>query len=329
MTRADSLPPAPSRPRRILVVDDDEARRGAMTTILRQDDYEIDACGGECEVVERVRQGGTDLVLLSSMLEDAQAFELCGELRMHDESRLMPIVLYSPVDDDEDSTVRGLLAGADDFVIAPQRSAELRARVRVQLRNRRDRELLQWAREQRTVLKDVANKDPLTGIANRRAGDDALTEAIADGGPLMIVLIDVDHFKRINDNYGHPAGDAILREVATTIDRRTRRGDTAARFGGEEFIVVIRGAGHEHAARIGERYRLGISEIELPQSGSQRVTASLGVACWEPVAPRMTAGELLKRADDALYVAKRTGRNRVSVWGVADPLASPNAAEVA
>jgi two-component system, cell cycle response regulator len=319
----ESAPPA-DRPRRILIVDDDGGRRKLFAKVLSHEGYEIDTLPDGTGLVAQVRERPPDLVLLDVMLPDVSGFEICGDLRMMEDTRLTPIIMITSAYQDEESVVRGLLSGADDYMVTPSRLDELRARVRVQLRNRRDRELLQWARAQRASLKTAAMSDALTGLANRRAADHALDRVVGSGERSLVVLIDIDHFKRINDTHGHAAGDRVLADVARAIKSCTRSGDLAARYGGEEFLVIVPGAALDVAENIGERYRRAVRRIELsyPSSELQPLTVSVGIAGCPDGAPTHRSA-LLRAADEALYEAKQSGRDRVvvsktAVGGAAD-----------
>ena len=240
--------------------------------------YEVDQLAEGTGVVDRIREHPPDLVLLDVLLPDVSGFELCGDLRMKDETRQTPIILLTSAFQDEESVVRGLLAGADDYIVTPSRLDEVRARVRVQLRNRRDRELLQWARTQGATLRVAAMEDGLTGLANRRAADRALDAMLTRGDRVLAVAIDVDRFKAINDGYGHAVGDRVLAQVASALASCTRSGDLAARYGGEEFLVLVRGASLEVASRIGERYRAAVRRLCLGPGAPSDVSVSVGIA---------------------------------------------------
>ncbi len=233
---------------------------------MAHEGYEVATLPNGLNLVAHVRERPPDLILLDIMLPEISGFELCGDLRMMEDTRLTPIILITSAFPDEASVVRGLLSGADDYVVTPSRLDEVRARVRVQLRNRRDREVLQWATAQHSTLRTAALSDALTGLANRRAVDEVLDRALAAGERVLAVLLDIDHFKKINDSFGHATGDLVLGQVARAITSCTRNGDTAARYGGEEFLVIVRGAALDAAARIGERYRRVVAQIELPAS---------------------------------------------------------------
>ncbi len=310
----ESIPPPSDVPRRVLVVDDDDARRKLFERVLSLEGYGVDLASTADDALDRINEAPPDLILLDVHLEGMSGIELCGELRLIDELRLTPIVLVSAVYQTEEWAVRGLLAGADDFVQLPERLEELKARIRVQLRNRRDREMLEWLEMQRSKLRMAALRDPLTGITNRRGGDKALRDSLGSNEPVILLLLDIDHFKAVNDTHGHAAGDQVLRQVASTLERRSRRGDVVVRHGGEEFFVLITGADPKLAETIGERYRQAIETMALSEAaGVKGVTVSIGTAVWEAAEQGASPSpeRMLAVADAALYEAKRGGRNRV------------------
>lgn len=162
-----------------------------------------------------------------------------------------------------------------------------------------------------TEARRLATTDPLTGLANRRSLDEALCTALASRAPLALLLLDVDHFKAVNDTHGHPAGDVVLRHLAKSLAESVGEGSVAARFGGEEFAILLRQAALRDVMQIAERIRtrIGHSAIPIGPAGQRiSVTASLGIAL---ATPGEAAAHLIERADAALYEAKRTGRNRV------------------
>jgi diguanylate cyclase (GGDEF)-like protein len=182
--------------------------------------------------------------------------------------------------------------------------------------------MLEWLEMQRSKLRMAALRDPLTGLTNRRGGDKALRDSLGSGEPVILLLLDIDHFKLVNDTHGHAAGDIVLRQVATTLERRSRRGDVVVRHGGEEFFVLITGADPALAATIGERYRAAVEGLALSEgSGVKGVTVSIGVAVWrvgDDVAP--SPERMLAVADAGLYEAKRNGRNQVVTTEVVSDL---------
>ena len=221
---------------------------------------------------------------------------------------------------------RSVEGGGDDFLVRPVSEESLRARLRtaakiVHLREeiRRERRGLvrsaqEWAGSQRRMMQ-AALTDPLTQLPNRRYGMDFLAaECVSARGnnvPLACLMVDIDHFKSVNDRYGHDGGDAVLTGVARVLGENCRSEDAAFRFGGEEFCVVCPRAGIEAARTIAERIRAGI-EAETFRFGEHgiRVTVSVGIAVSSPA--RAEAEVLLRDADGALYCAKETGRNRVA-----------------
>jgi len=175
-------------------------------------------------------------------------------------------------------------------------------------------------------LDAVSKSDMLTEVANRRHFDEFLQQvwdrAKVDGSEISLMMIDLDHFKAYNDRYGHPEGDACLREVAFTLKRRLRRpGDLIARFGGEEFIAILAGTPLATAASAAERVRKGVESMNRLHATSSThavVTVSIGVACLRPNTPHATPAQLIAAADEALYQAKSRGRNRVFAFGTND-----------
>ncbi len=190
----------------------------------------------------------------------------------------------------------------------------------------RERLLLDELASANAHLERVSRSDLLTGVANRRHVDDFLSlvweRARVDGTEVSVMMIDVDHFKAYNDMYGHPEGDACLQDVAATLKRRLRRpSDLVGRFGGEEFIAVLTDTPLATAQAAAERIRKGIEGMNRLHSGSSThaiVTVSIGVACMRPSAPHATPAQLISAADEALYQAKQTGRNRVFAFATAD-----------
>lgn len=311
----ESLPPPPTHAPRILVVAQRPAA-GRYERVLRLDGYEVRVTDDVNEASSLVADDPPDLVLLGVELENGSGFELCGDLRMSDEARLMPIILISETQDDEMAAVRGLLSGADDYIGRPDRLAELKARVRVQLRNRRDRQLLQWARQQRRVYRKEAMIDALTGVPNRRAAEAVIDTALDSGDALMLLLVDIDHFKGVNDTFGHDVGDLVLKEVAQTLSNQARKGDLVARLGGEEFVVTIHGATRDLSHLIAERFRAAVARMPGLKDGPEKVTVSVGVACIQADEGAPSRQALLRAADVALYRAKHRGRNRVEVYNM-------------
>jgi two-component system cell cycle response regulator len=225
----------------------------------------------------------------------------------------VPIILLTALED-IDSKRRGLSAGADEFLSKPVNALELQIRLSSMLRIKRLADELERVNKN---LAELATIDPLTQVANRRAVEHRLALEFQRERrykhPLACILVDIDHFKAVNDTYGHPAGDKVLIEVASAIRESIRTTDLVARFGGEEFIVIAPETPMAPAQMVAERIRLAIIEKTSAKmdQGLPTVTASLGVATTELQVTKES--ELVARADAALYRAKHEGRNRVVV----------------
>jgi diguanylate cyclase (GGDEF)-like protein len=186
----------------------------------------------------------------------------------------------------------------------------LRARVRVQLRNKRYRDALQRVRGEREAFRRQAAVDALTGLLNRRSLADVISEKVLTGESFAVLFVDIDHFKSINDKFGHAAGDDVLKAVAECLKRGMRLGDYCGRYGGEEFVMVAPAFMTDQAYTLAERHRNAIASLRHPElPDQQQVTVSIGAALFEAEGGE-TSDDLLERADAALYMAKTTGRNR-------------------
>jgi two-component system cell cycle response regulator len=253
-----------------------------------------------------------DLLVLS-LAGQQDALRLVAQLRGSEASRLVPILLVA---DGEEVTrlAKGLDLGANDYIVRPLDRNELTARARTQIRRKRLQDRLQDNYQRSLAL---ALTDSLTGLYNRRylmAHLDGLMARAAEKteGP-SVLMLDIDFFKRVNDNYGHPAGDAVLREVASRIARHVRAFDLVARYGGEEFVVVMPETPLAIAAMVGERLRnvVAAKPIALGDGqGELEMTISVGIAIAREGGDSPTA--VLQRADKALYEAKGRGRNCVA-----------------
>jgi two-component system cell cycle response regulator len=213
--------------------------------------------------------------------------------------------------------LRGFELGATDWLTLPVDEHELRARVRNQVRRKFYQDRL---RADLGSALEMALIDPLTGLYNQRYLRRHLAGLVSGGQGrfLAVMMIDVDHFKSVNDRFGHPVGDLALKAIAQALRTNTRLFDSLARYGGEEFVVVMPGATSEDALSAAERLRAAVETlpIQLPDGTLLELTVSIGLACSgeTPVAPDV----LLQAADEALYAAKRGGRNRVEVAAPAE-----------
>ncbi len=295
--------------RRILVIDDSAVSRQLFRKQLQDEELEVieaeDAEAGFRQAVEFQ----PSLIFLDVEMPGPDGFDAIRMLKEDARTRSIPVVFYS-IHASTEMKARGLDLGAVDFLAKPTDSVELRARVRAALRSKSQFDLL----EQR------AHVDGLTGLANRIALEERLIEewwtCLRRGTSLAVLIADLDHFKAINDRYGHAAGDIILQATAHAFREVVRVGDFVARFGGEEFVAIAPDCNLEGALLIADRLRQVISELEVTSRGKRvAITASVGVA----VAPaegvsEIFPREILRRADEALYQAKAAGRNAVRNW---------------
>lgn len=271
-------------------------------------------------VVERSPQGALnqlssesfDLAIVSLSLQGFDGLRLCSQLRSLERTRHLPIVVL--LEDGSDARLlRALDMGVNDYLRRPVEHHELLARVMTQIKRKRHSDFL---RDQIEESFELAVTDGLTGLHNRHYMEihlaTLLCDAVRSGRELAILITDIDHFKAINDTYGHDIGDFVLKNVAERLRRNTRQSDLACRMGGEEFLLIMPDTGLSGAYRIGERIRTRIASeaFETGQGSRLRVTASVGIAALDGASDNSEG--LLKRADNALYAAKRRGRNRIA-----------------
>lgn len=297
---------------KILIIDDSTDALAVARTRLANEGHEIlCACGGK-EGLEAAERESPDLILLDVDMPDLNGFDVCRRLKTDAGLCMVPVIFLSGSGGPEEK-IKGLDLGAVDFVTKPFDAYELRARVNAALRTKQMQDL----------LIAHAKIDPLTELPNRRALDERLAQEWArllrHGGHLSVIMADIDHFKNVNDQFGHPSGDEVLRQVARRLADGCRESDMAARYGGEEFVVVAPETTAQAATDFAERLRVGISSRPLEVQGKAvEVTVSFGVAGQEGL---KSPGELIQAADDALYRAKSAGRNCVK--GAETPVAIP------
>jgi diguanylate cyclase (GGDEF)-like protein len=227
----------------------------------------------------------------------------------------IPVIMLT-AERDSERKAEILDRGASDYVTKPFNEKELIARVRV---HHRVKALQDQLREANVRLESLAVTDGLTGLFNRRHFDRLLVgevqRTLRYKVPLVVLLLDLDHFKQVNDTYGHPAGDLVLKNVSRVLSAGVRSTDFVARFGGEEMAVILTQTGLPAAAEVAERLRAQIAATPHDCQGTTLYkTASFGLAAFDGAGTPVSPEELLTRADQALYRAKHSGRNRVEVW---------------
>jgi two-component system, cell cycle response regulator len=295
---------------RILLVED-HARAAQRIVEALKGTHVVDVEPNPAAALVRAGETAYDLLIVSLALTDADGLRLCSQVRSLDRIRHLPIIIM--VDEGEQARLlRGLDMGVNDYLTLPVDKNELAARVRTQITRKRYSDILRNRIEESV---EMAITDGLTGLFNRRYMETHLatlvTQAHESGRPLSLLIADIDHFKRVNDTYGHDSGDAVLKEFAVRFRRNTRGVDLACRLGGEEFVIIMPETDLARAFQIGERLRAAIAAeaFRMGPAGELRVTASVGVATVNAATDTPTT--IYKRADTALYAAKREGRNRV------------------
>jgi two-component system, cell cycle response regulator len=306
-----------TRPR-ILIVDDHEDNVEVIRARLEARGYRIESAADGEEALERVCQSPPDLILLDVMMPRIDGMEVARRIKADDSLPFIPIIMQTALDTVQHK-VEGLDAGADDYVTKPINFAELEARVKSMLRIKMLQVELTRANENlarvNEELRRVAVTDALTGLHNRRNVEELLHEMFEHSvrlhEPLACAMFDIDHFKWVNDTHGHQAGDAVLQQLAGILKASAREIDKVGRYGGEEFIILLPGTVLDAAVTFAERTRQQVESHTFTfEGGSLRRTISCGVAAFPH--PRIEHREaLVKAADDALYVAKELGRNRV------------------
>jgi two-component system cell cycle response regulator len=294
----------------ILIIDSDGRHAERIKSYLTPE-HRVDILTEPSDAVFQVTGARYELALVSMNLEGFDPLRVCSQVRTVDHSRGLPIILMAD-EADKPRVVRALDLGVNDFIARPVERNELSARVRTQIR--RHRYSLELRESVHNTLA-LAVTDELTGLYNRRYFERHLNvmlgKAQEQGRDLALMILDIDHFKAVNDNHGHDIGDAVLREFSARLRRNIRGVDLACRLGGEEFVVIMPDTDIASADAVAERVRQAIAEREF-EVGAMRpltVTVSIGVSRIEMRAD--TPEVLLKRADLALYRAKREGRNRV------------------
>lgn len=303
---------------RILVVDDHEDNIELLRARLEAWGYTVEAARDGLEALRTVDASPPDLILLDVMMPSVDGNEVARRIKRNPALPFIPIIMQTALDSTE-SKVEGLEAGADDYITKPIEFAELKARVRSMLRIKRLQEELEERERQllevNEKLRHMSRTDGLTGLDNRRYIEQQLDMMYAHserlGEPLACVMCDLDRFKSVNDDHGHHAGDAVLKQFAAILKREAREIDRVGRYGGEEFVVLLPGTVLDAAVTFAERVRKQVEGHTFTfDGGTLTRTASFGVAGWPH--PRISTCEgIVRAADDALYVAKETGRNRV------------------
>jgi len=295
---------------KILIAEDDSTSRSILGAVLGKLGYDvISVSDGEAAWNELKREDSPRIAILDWMMPGLSGPVVCTKVREKGDEEYTYLILLTSNSSKED-IVDGMKAGADDYIVKPYNRQELEVRVKAGTRIIELQNELLAAKE---VISAQSRTDTLTGIANRRAIfeqlDSELSRAEREGKSISIAMLDIDHFKAVNDTYGHQAGDAVLKECVARITGSIRPYDMLGRYGGEEFLLVLPCTGEDNAAIVCERILGNVQARPLSVNGiSIDVTLSIGLATWSG---REDADKLVAASDKALYMAKDKGRNRV------------------
>jgi two-component system, cell cycle response regulator len=311
--KMDQVPKDKMSSFRVLVADDSPVYRKLVEHALAEDSCSVSFANSGHQAIELFDREKPDLIVTDWMMPDLTGIELCQRIRTSSQSSYTYVIILTS-NAEKENVVKGLSAGADDYLTKPFDRNELLARIRV---GQRLIDLHRQIEAKNRLLEELALTDPLTGLPNRRAIEDwsarQLSGAARHGFPMWFVLMDLDHFKKINDTYGHDAGDTVLKRFGEVLRNNTRLSDISGRIGGEEFLLVLTHAEEDNVKVVVDRIRKQLAAEQFEWNGSAiSVTASFGAAGFSgKKAPGFS--QLVKQADAALYRAKDLGRNRVEL----------------
>jgi diguanylate cyclase (GGDEF)-like protein len=307
-------------PSKILVVDDDSVIRREMAEALESEGYQVIQGTDGKDALSRLREDRPDLIIMDVEMPGMGGREVCRIIKGNKSFGFIPVILVTAREDIQ-TKVEGLELGADDYLIKPINPLELGARVKSMLRMKLLQDELVEANDRlRHVndrLQELSMTDPLTGIYNRlyfhKRFRYEFQRAARYQTPLTLLMLDLDHFKKINDTYGHPFGDHVLKQASRVLVDSLRQVDLVARYGGEEIIIVCPETDAAGAKIVAERLRTNVEKMDcVVDDIKSKVTVSIGVAIF-PGDGITSEEELLQLADEALYRAKQAGRNCVKI----------------
>lgn len=290
----------------ILIVDDVARNLQVLGTILSKENYKIAAANNGEQAISIANSTLPDLILLDIMMPGINGYEACARLKKNPKTRDIPIIFLT-AKIELDDIVKGFETGAVDYITKPFNSVELLVRTKTHLELKISRDLLKIKNEQ---LEKLAITDGMTGLYNHRYIIDSLSERITEARrykqPLSVIMLDIDYFKKVNDNYGHTFGDFVLVRISTIIEETIRKTDIAGRYGGEEFLIIYTNTDNKSAFNTSERLRKSI-EKEKWGKADLVITVSGGICELKDE----DFSKLIMKADSLLYRAKENGRNRI------------------
>ncbi len=306
---------------KVLLIEDSPTQAGDMSKKLNGLGYEVVWADGGVSGLKMATTERPDIILLDIIMPDMDGYSVCRWLKLNEATQDIPVIMIT-VKGEINDKVGGLETGATDYLPKPFDERELEARIYAALRTKAiHKQLLKKNKELEHALQNVehlAITDPLTGLYNRRRFYDCLKKDFAStkryAHALSCIIIDVDHFKKINDRYGHLVGDAVLKDLAQIISSSLREVDIVSRFGGEEFAILLPHTSKDGAVKVAERILTKIRAATFKyDEATLKTTASIGVASMEDV-KKGDSDEIIRLADLALYTAKQKGRDRVETF---------------
>jgi len=299
---------------KVLIIDDNKLIRQLATTLLSKKNYNVLTAENGEQGIELAQSFKPEVILLDVMMPEVDGYEVCKRLKSNDKTKNIPIIMVTSMTESIDK-IKGLELGAADYVTKPFDHGELQARVATQAKMKNLWDELQ---EKNLILEELSKKDGLTDLYNHRHFHERISEEFKRAKryklPLCCVLIDLDHFKNVNDTYGHQAGDKILKSLAEIVVGNIREVDIAARYGGEEFALILPHIALKDAVIMANRIRTNVeSEVFRFNDTNINITISMGVAGMLDN-KASSYNELIRFADEALYAAKANGRNRVETY---------------
>lgn len=304
---------------KVLLVEDDPLQAETTKDILQNAGYDVSLANDGIAAIKFVKTTKPDIILLDVILPGLDGYEVCRWLKLEESTKGIPVIMLT-IKKELSDKISGLHIGADDYLPKPYNELELNARIYASLRTKALQDELKTKNKQ---LEDLLYKveymaitDVLTGLYNRRRFHDVLVKEFERSKrystPLALIFMDIDHFKSVNDIYGHLMGDKVLVDLASNIRKNIREIDTAARYGGEEFTAILPSTTKEDAVHVAERMRISIEKHVFPDMQDRTITVSIGISGM-PDKEIDTEDKLIRCADIALYRAKQTGRNRTEI----------------
>lgn len=302
---------------KILVIDDSVFESKHLTTLLQEQGHQVVCAETGAHGMKMIKTERPDLILLDLILPDISGREICRWSKLNVDTQMTPIIIITARAEVKER-VAGLQEGANDYITKPFDDLELKARIAAVLREKHLRDELQKKNSEYEDLlrkfEKMAVTDSVTGLFNRRRFEEVLTREferfVRYSVPFACLMIDVDHFKTINDTYGHDVGDTVLKGIAKTIQKQIRGVDTVARYGGDEFVVLLtqqkKGEAEKVATRIIKHLRQ--QPVEEIDKNGEKVTVSIGIASV-PDPDLKSKEQVVQCADYALYKAKKKGRD--------------------